>query len=101
MATISELQKRAWENKIKHGFNLTNVERDFCLLNGEVSEAYLAWLRGEDELDLELADVFIYLVGLAEMNHIDLEEAVLRKMEINEKRKYKKNAAGVLVKDEA
>ena len=100
MSSVSGLQKRAWENKIKHGFNTENVEREFCLLNGEVSEAYLAWLRGEEELDLELADVFIYLVGIAEMNGINLEEAILRKMEINEKRKYKKNKAGVLIKDE-
>ena len=100
MANVSELQKRAWANKIKHGFNTENVEREFCLLNGEVSEAYLAWLRGEDELDLELADVFIYLVGIAEMNGVDLEKAILKKMEINEKRKYKKNKVGILVKDE-
>jgi len=100
MASVSELQKRAWENKIKHGFNTENVEREFCLLNGEVSEAYLAWLRKEEGLDLELADVMIYLLGLAEMNGIDLEKAVLKKMDINEKRKYKKNEAGILIKDE-
>lgn len=100
MNSVSELQKRAWENKVKHGFNLENVEREFCLLEGEVSEAYLAWLRKEDGLDLELADVFIYLAGIAEMNGVDLEKAILKKMEINEKRKYKKNKAGVLIKDE-
>ena len=100
MASVSELQKRAWENKIKHNFNTTNVERDFNLMTGEVSEAYLAWLRKEDGLDLELADVFIYLAGIAEMNGINLEDAILRKMEINEKRKYKK-VNGVLVKDES
>ena len=90
MASVSELQKRAWENKVKHGFNLENVEREFCLLEGEVSEAYLAWLRKEDGLDSELA----------EMNGVDLEKVILKKMEINEKRKYKKNEAGVLIKDE-
>ena len=97
--TISELQKRAWKNKVEHGFNLDNTEREFCLLTGEVGEAYLAWLRGEDELDLELADILIYLLGIAEMNGVDLEEATLRKMEINEKRKYKRNQAGVLIKE--
>lgn len=99
MSKVSELQKRAWENKIKHGFNTTNVEREFCLLEGEVSEAYLAWLRGEEGFGLELADVFIYLTGIAEMNGIDLEAEILKKMEINEKRKYKKNKAGILVKE--
>ena len=100
MSSVSELQKRAWENKVAHGFNTTNVEREFCLLEGEVSEAYLAWLRREDEFGSELADIFIYLAGIAEMNGIDLEKAILEKMAVNEKRKYKKNSAGILVKDE-
>lgn len=99
MTSVSDFQKRAWENKIKHGFNTTNVEREFCLLEGEVSEAYLAWLRGEGEFGSELADVFIYLAGIAEMNGIDLEAEIIKKMEINEKRKYKKNKAGILVKE--
>lgn len=98
MRSVSELQKRAWENKVRHGFNLDNIEREFCLLNGEVSEAYLAWLRKEDELNLELADVFIYLAGIAEMNGINLEEAIEAKMAINEKRKYKR-VNGVLIKE--
>ncbi len=100
MSSVSEFQKRAWDNKIKHGFNLDNVEREFCLLEGEVSEAYLAWLRKEDGLGSELADVFIYLAGIAEMNGIDLESEILAKMEINEKRKYKR-VNGILVKDES
>lgn len=100
MTGVSELQKRAWENKVKHGFNTTNVEREFCLLEGEVSEAYLAWLREEEGLGSELADVFIYLAGIAEMNGINLEAEILKKMEVNEKRKYKKNKAGILVKIE-
>ena len=98
MSSVAELQKRGWENKVKHGFNTTNVEREFLLLSGEVSEAYLAWLRKEDGLDLELADIAIYLRGVAEMNGIDLEDAILRKMDINEKRKYKE-VNGVLVKE--
>ena len=100
MSNVSDLQKRAWDNKVKHGFNLDNVEREFCLLEGEVSEAYLAWLRKEDGLGSELADVFIYLAGIAEMNGIDLESEILAKMEINEKRKYKR-VNGILVKDES
>ena len=100
MSSVSDLQKRAWDNKVKHDFNLDNVEREFCLLEGEVSEAYLAWLRKEDGLGSELADVFIYLAGIAEMNGIDLESEILAKMAINEKRVYKRNEAGILIKDE-
>ena len=37
---------------------------------------------------MELADVAIFTLGLAEMLDIDLESAILKKMAINEKRVY-------------
>ena len=47
----------------------------------------------------ELADIAIYLFGIAEINGICLEQAILKKMAINEKRVYKK-VDGVLRKDD-
>lgn len=97
--TSKDLQKRIYDNKVKHNFNLTNIEQEFCLLYGEVGEAYDAWLKkkGKDELGMELADVAIYLYGLAELLDFDLGEEMEKKMAINEKRVYKK-VNGVLVK---
>lgn len=94
---IRQLQKKVYENKVKHNFNTTNVEREFCLLYGEVSEAYEAWLKKHDNYAEELADVAIYLMGLSEMTGIDLQKEVERKMAINEKREYVM-VNGVLVK---
>lgn len=94
---IKDLQKKVYENKIKHNFNTTNVEREFCLLYGEVSEAYEAWLKKHDNYAEELADVAIYLMGLSEMTGIDLQKEVERKIAINEKREYVM-VNGVLVK---
>ena len=98
--TSKELQKRIYDNKVKHNFNLTNIEQEFCLLYGEVGEAYDAWLKkkGKDELGSELADIAIYLYGLAELLNYDLGEEMEKKMAINEKRGYKK-VKGVLVKE--
>lgn len=98
--TSKELQKRIYDNKVKHNFNLTNIEQEFCLLYGEVGEAYDAWLKkkGKDELGSELADIAIYLYGLAELLNYDLGEEMEKKMAINEKRVYKK-VKGVLVKE--
>ena len=98
--TSKELQKRIYDNKVKHNFNLTNIEQEFCLLYGEVGEAYDAWLKkkGKDELGSELADVAIYLYGLAELLDYDLGTEMEKKMAINEKRIYKK-VKGVLVKE--
>lgn len=94
---IREMQKRAYENKVKHNFNTTNVDMEFCLLYGEVGEAYEAWIKKHDNMSEELADVAIYLFGLAQMTGVDLQTEVEKKMAINEKREYVK-VNGVLVK---
>ena len=99
--TSKDIQKRIYDNKVKHNFNLKNIEQEFCLLYGEVGEAYDAWLKkkGKEELGSELADVAIYLYGLAELLGYDLGDEMERKMAINEKRVYKK-VNDVLVKAE-
>ena len=92
--TTKEIQKRIYDNKVKHDFNLTDINQEFCYLYGEVGEAYEAWSRekGKDELGLELADVAIYLLGLAEILGYDLGEEIEKKMVINAKRVYRKGA---------
>lgn len=55
---------------------------------GEVAEGLPDWTESEREhLADELSDVMIYLVELAEKCHVDLPQAVLRKMALN-KLKY-------------
>jgi len=94
---LEEMQKRVWQNKINHGFDLTNVEREFCLLYGEMGEAYEAYIKKHDNLAEELADVAIYLLGLSGMVGVNLAEEIEKKMAINEKREYVM-VNGVLVK---
>lgn len=91
------MQKKVWENKINHGFDTENVEREFCLLMGELGEAYEAYIKKHDNLGEELADVAIYLMGLAGMVKLDLQEEIEKKIAINEKREYVM-VNGVLVK---
>lgn len=86
---LQEMQKKVYQNKINHGFNVTNVEQEFCYLYGEVAEAYDAYLKKKEDLGLELADIAIYLLGLSEILGYDLKEQIETKMSINEKRKYK------------
>ncbi|HXF84592.1 MAG TPA: nucleotide pyrophosphohydrolase [Anaerolineales bacterium] len=45
-------------------------------------------IRDRDELAGELADVMLYLLQLTSISGIDLEEAVLKKIEINKSRKW-------------
>ena len=84
-----EAQKRVVENKIKHNFNTTDMNLEFILLYSEVAEAAKAWREEDPELGEELADIGIYLLGLAEFAGIDLGAEIEKKMLKNEKREYK------------
>lgn len=77
---ISSGQKLTWENKVAKGFNTTDVPLEFCLLHGEVAEAFDAWRKGREDLGEELADVAIYLLGLAEMTGVDLQGEIEAKI---------------------
>lgn len=96
---IRSAQRAAWANKVAKGFNTTDVPLEFCLLSGEVAEAFDAWRTGRADLAGELADVAIYVLSLAEMVGTDLEQAVAAKMAVNEARVYRQNPSGALVKD--
>jgi hypothetical protein len=91
-------QKLAWENKVAKGFNMTNVPLEFCLLQGEMAEAFDAWRKGREDVGEELADVAIYLLGLAEMTGIDLQDEIEAKMSKNVARVYHRLPNGALSK---
>lgn len=95
---IRSAQKLAWENKINKGFNTTNVALEFGLLTAEVGEAFTAWRRSLPDFGEELADVFLYLTAVAEMNSIDLQAEVEKKIVKNQGRTYEPDEQGVLVK---
>ena len=97
---MKEIQKEIWDNKVNKGFNIADVNKEFCLTYGEVAEAYEAWRKKKDDLGEELADVAIYLMGLSEMLGFDLEEQILNKVSKNKKRVYKDiNGVNVRIKD--
>ena len=95
---IRSAQKLAWENKVAKGFNTTDVPLEFCLLQGEIAEAFEAWRKGREDVGEELADVAIYLLSLAEMTGIDLQDQIEAKMTKNAARVYQRLPNGVLAK---
>ena len=99
MVDFKQLQKDVYQNKKNHGFNVTDLNMEFCLAYGELGEAYMAWLKKKDDLGEELADVAIYLMGIAEILGLDLGEEIENKIKKNAKRIYKK-VNGILVKEE-
>jgi hypothetical protein len=89
----------AWDNKITKGFNTTDVPLEFCLLQGEITEAFQAGRRSQDDLGEELADVALYLLSIAEMNGIDLQAEVEQKIRKNKARVYKRDeVSGTMVR---
>lgn len=67
----------------------------------EIAEAFGAWRKGGGDLGEELADVAIYLLGLAEMTGVDLQEEIEAKIAKNASRVYRRLPDGTLVKDGA
>ena len=54
-----------------------------------MNELFQAWLKEDQEnINEELADVAIFLLGISEMLGSDLGEDIVKKMVINAKRKY-------------
>ena len=84
-----KLQKAVLGNKKNHNFNTTDIKFELLSLYGEVNELFQAWLKDDPEnINEELADVAIFLLGISEMVGSDLGEDIIKKMEINKKRKY-------------
>lgn len=86
---FSNIQKDIFDNKVQKGFNITNVELEFCLTNGELAEAFEAYIKKLPTVGEELADVAIYLYGIAEILGYDLKEEILNKVAKNKNRIYK------------
>lgn len=84
-----KLQRDIIENKKKHNFNTTDIKFELLCLYGEVNELFQAWLKEDQEnINEELADVAIFLLGISEMLGSDLGEDIVKKVAINAKRKY-------------
>lgn len=45
MTDLKKLQKEIYQNKVNKGFNITDINKEFCLTYGEVAEAYEAWRK--------------------------------------------------------
>lgn len=72
---LKKIQKDIWQNKLNKGFNTTDVNKEFCLLYGEIAEAYDAWKNRKDDLNEELADITITNNNVEVLDEEELENA--------------------------
>src|SRR3989344_6669984 len=89
MVDLKKLQKEVMQNKIDKGFN-TDTALEFCRAYEELSEAFSKYHKRQPGVAEEFADVTIFILGMCEKLGFDLEKELVRKIEINKKRKYKK-----------
>lgn len=89
MVDLKKLQKEVMRNKIKKGFT-TDINHDFCRTYEELSEAFSKYNKGFDGVEQEFADVMIFILGMCEKLGFNLEKELIKKIAINNKRKYKK-----------
>ncbi len=85
---LKEVQQTIFQNKVDKHWNISSIETELCLMQGEIAEFYEAYRKHLPGIGEELADVAIYLLGVAEILHIDLEKEIERKMSINRNRQY-------------
>jgi len=90
MIDLKKLQKEVMQNKIEKGFNTTDVAMEFCRAYEELSEAFSKFNKNQDGVGEEFADVAIFVLGMCEILGYDLEKELIKKMETNKKRIYRK-----------
>ena len=90
MVDLKQLQKEVIRNKKEKGFNMTDTALEFCRAHEELSEAFSKFNKNQDGVAEEFADVMIFILGMCESMGFNLEKELVRKIEINKKRKYKK-----------
>ena len=85
------VQSKGWyENDSKRPQTPRNIAISLSLEVNEVLE-HFQWggeIMDQDELASELADVTLYLLQLASISGVDLEQAVLQKLDINASRDW-------------
>lgn len=96
---LKDFQDYVREMKKERGFEKENVLETFMLMSEEIGEMAKAIRKSsgikvdenshKPDLELEMADVFIYLLAMSNHFNIDLEKAFREKEEINKKRIWK------------
>jgi NTP pyrophosphatase (non-canonical NTP hydrolase) len=98
MIDLEKLQKEIFQNKVKRGFNVTDVGKEIILMTEELGELAKAYkksnkktareINNKDEIIDAIGDLMIYCLGLCEMLGVNSEEVLKKIVENNKKRTH-------------
>ena len=81
MNELDKLQKEVWKNKVNRGWDKTDLNTELLLTYGELNEAFQA--KTNENFKEEIADVGIYLLGIAEKQGFSLFDEMKKKHDYN------------------
>ena len=81
IVNTKDIQSRIYQNKVSKGFNTTNIEKEFCLIHGELAELYDAYRKKLPTVGEEMADVLWVLLCLANQTGTDLTTELQKSIE--------------------
>jgi len=98
MIDLEKLQKEIFQNKVKRGFNVTDIGKEIILMTEELGELAKAYkksnkktareINNKDEIIDAIGDLMIYCLGLCEMLGVNSEEVLKKIVENNKKRTH-------------
>ena len=99
---INQIQERIFQNKVRKGFPIGNVNYDLKKILEEINE-FIEANQNDDNIGRaeELSDIIILAIGLASYFPIDIEKSILYKLDKIEKRKITKIGHNKFTKEEA
>ena len=96
--TLSEIQKKIYQNKINRGFNVTDIGKEIILMTEELGELAKAYknsnkksakeINNKEEILDAIGDLMIYCLSLFEMIGVNGEAIIKKIIKNNETRSH-------------
>lgn len=89
MIDLIKLQKEIFENKVRRGFNTTDICKEIVAISEELGELARAYkLNDKKEMVNETGDIMVFCLGLFEILGVNGEGVLTKIVENNKNRSH-------------